>query len=331
MNSTPYFDEIKDFTRLADCTEKVEIALSRLENPIGITEDKILLYQDYLFKTAPVIVPQFIDMNKISVFPLLVKYRTIRKANVLKFTEYARESKKMDILSYLMDAGYQLKTKPANLHIAPKFTLGKSKVVSDYTPDYSGAKPGQIIWLGRAAMPWKVLENKNGRLLLLSVYVLDCLPFEDFYDPFYFSMSFDRTRWPHCTLRRHINSEIYNSLLSDSEKEKIVPVYISADDTLTFEEREGLKKDNMFLLSKSEVEIYLKNKKERMAPITAFGVRSKLYNDFDTYAYWWLRTPGQFTVEKMYVLDGNITSSNSIVGGDHFNYLGVRPAIYYKY
>ena len=218
MNFIPYFDEIKDFTRLSDCTEKVEIALSRLENPVAITEEGTVMYQDYLFKTAPSIVPQFIELNKISVFPLLVKYRVIRKANILKFTEYARESKRMDILSYLMDVGYQLKTKPKNLDIAPKFTIGKSVLNTDYVPDYSSAKQGQIIWLGRVPMPWRVLENKDGRLLLLSQYVLDCLPFEDFYDPLYFSTSFDRSLWLYCSLKRHINNEFYNSLLSEDEK-----------------------------------------------------------------------------------------------------------------
>ena len=331
MSIIPYFDEIKDFTRLSDCTEKVEIALSRLENPVGITEEKVLMYQDYLFKSAPSVVPQFIDLNKISVFPLLVKYRTIRKANVLKFTEYAREAKKMDILSYLMDVGYQLKTKPKNLNIAPKFTAGKTDLNSDYVEDYSGAKAGQLLWLGRVPMPWKVLENKDGRLLLMSQYALDCLPVEDFYDPLYFSTSFDRTRWPYCSLRRHINNEFYNSLLTDEEKEKVVSVYISADDALTFEERADAQKDNMFLLSKSETERYLKTEKERMAPVASYALRSKLYNDFNNYAYWWLRSQGQYAPEKMYVMDGTITSSNSIVGGDHFNFFGVRPAFYYKY
>ena len=150
MNFIPYFDEIKDFTRLSDCTEKVELALSRLESPVEITEEKVLMYQDYLFKSAPSVVPQFIDLNKISVFPLLVKYRVIRKANILKFTEYAREAKRMDILSYLMDVGYQLKTKPKNLNIAPKFTRGKTDLNSSFVPDYSTAKAGQIIWLGYA-------------------------------------------------------------------------------------------------------------------------------------------------------------------------------------
>ncbi|MBQ3587902.1 MAG: hypothetical protein II977_04995 [Oscillospiraceae bacterium] len=331
MSIISYYDEIKDFNRLDDCTEKMEIALSRLENPAGLTEEKMLMYQDYFSGDRHNTVLQFIDMNRLAVLPLLVKYRVIRKGNVLKFIEYAREKRKLDIMSYLMDVGNQFRTKPGSMGVFKKYTPGKSALPQRQRPDYTHTSAGDIVWLGRVPMPWQVLENKNGRLLLLSKYVLDCLPFEDFYDPFYFSMSFDRTKWPHCTLKRHVNSDFYPSLLTDEEKERVVPVYISDDDRLTFEAREGLQPDRMFLLSKPEAEKYLKTEKDRMAPITAFATRSMLYNYFRTYAYWWLRTPGEFLVEKMYVLDGRITSRNSLVGGDHFNYLGVRPAMYYRY
>ena len=330
MTTTVYFNETKDFTRLSDCTEKVELALYRLEYPVGITEDALLMYQDYLFKNGPSCVTQFIDMNRLHILPLLVKYRVIRKANVLKFTEYAQEARKMDILSYLMDVGNRLRNRPKSPDIAQKYSRGKAEFIKDFTADYSTAKAGEIIWLGKVPMPWKVLENKDGRLFLLSVYVLDCLPFEDFYDPLYYSMSYDRTRWPFSSLRRRINSTFLDSLLSDEEKSRVIPVYISADDTLAFEMHEGEKKDSMFLLSKSETEKYLRTKKDRLAPITSFATSSKLYNDFVDYGYWWLRTPGRYAPEKMYVIDGDITSSNSIVGGDHFNFFGVRPAMYYN-
>ena len=108
MSFIPYFDEIKDFTRLSDCTEKVEIALSRLENPVGITEEKILMYQDYLGKSAAKAVPELIDKNAIRMFPLLVKYRTIKKGNVAKMVEYAQSARKMDILSYLKTLTFKI-------------------------------------------------------------------------------------------------------------------------------------------------------------------------------------------------------------------------------
>ncbi len=325
-----YYSEIRDFTRLSNTTHKVEIALSRLENPQGLTDDMILMYQNYLSSDAPKIVNQFIDMNKKALLPLLVRHRVIKKSNILQLTDYAREKKKMDILPYLMNVGNQMRTNSKALNIVKKHKHSQGKVFPQGKTDYSMAQPGEIIWLGQPLMPWQVLENKSGRLLLLSVYVLDSLPFEDFYDPFYYTMAYDRTIWRYSSIRRRTNSEILQNILSLQDIEKITPVYIMDDDTLSFDPVQGIKADHLFFLSKREAERYLRTEQDRFAPVTGYAVRSNLYHLFEDYAYWWLRSPGRYEVEKMYVLDGVITSENSLVGGDHFNYLGVRPAMYYN-
>lgn len=323
-----YYNEVRDFSRLSDSVHKTEIAISRLENPQGLTDEMVIMYQKYLFDKAPKIAHSFIDLNRKALLPLLVKYRVIKKSNILQLTDYARENKKLDILSYLMDVGNQLRNNSKNLGTVKKHTAGKPLPRSQ--TDCSTAQPGSIIWLGTPLMPWQVLENKDGRLLLLSVYVLDCLPFEDFYDPFYYTMSYDRTIWRYSSIRRRTNGEILSAILSPQEKEKIVPVYIADDDSLSFEPLQGIKPDKLFFLSKREAERYLKTETDRLAPVTGYAVRSNLYHLFEDYAYWWLRSPGEHEVEKMFVLDGEITSKNSLVGGDHFNYLGIRPAMYYK-
>ena len=41
-----YFDELGDFTRRKNCMEKVETALSRMENLYDIDRDRIVAYQD---------------------------------------------------------------------------------------------------------------------------------------------------------------------------------------------------------------------------------------------------------------------------------------------
>ena len=53
-NKITYYNEITDFLRMENCPEKVEIAISRLEQPFGLTEDAIVMYQDYLFNAAPI-------------------------------------------------------------------------------------------------------------------------------------------------------------------------------------------------------------------------------------------------------------------------------------
>jgi len=141
-----YFNEEVDFKRLNSCMEKVELAVSRLENPYGLTDEMIVMYQNYLFNEAPKIAHQFIDNNRLTMLPLLVKYRVIKKTNVIQLTDYARELKKLDMLSYLMEAGNSLRNNPKKLDIEKKHTPGKSDMSATSVPfDYSNAKAGDII------------------------------------------------------------------------------------------------------------------------------------------------------------------------------------------
>ena len=265
-------------------------------------------------------------MAKTAIFPLLVKYRVIRKANVIKFTDYAREKKKTDILFYLMEAGNLLRTNSKSLETVKKHTPGKSPLPSaEFEPDFSRAKPGEIIWLGREAMPWLVLENRNRKVLLLSYFVFDSMPYKNYYR--------GHTTWSESTVRLKLRTDHLDRLFTPQQKSRIVPVYIDdVDDSLTFEKREGTEADCLFLLSVNEVKKYLRTERERYAPVTKKATLTPMWTVFEHYAHWWLRSPGTYPMEKMYVCDGVITSERSIVNGDDcFDYFGLRPAVYMKY
>lgn len=316
-----YYDEATDFSRMDNCVEKVEIAISRLEYPLGLSDEMVVMYQDYLFNTAPKIAAQFIDMNRLSLFPKLVKYRVIKKANIIKLTEYAREKRKMDMMSYLMDVGNQFRTRPKQMDIVPKFTPGKSEPPQPDLIDYSRANAGDIIWLGNPVMPWQVLENKGGRLLLISKYVLDCLPYEDFYKR--------NTYWNQSSIRKRLNRDYLYGILTAEEIAKIVPVHINrADDILSFDIPEGETGDRFFLLSTKEAKRYFRDNRRRCAPVVKYATRSMLWTVFDRWAHWWLRTPGELDADMFYVRDGEIMSINSTVQGSYFEHFGVRPAMY---
>ena len=320
-NKIKYFDEAVDFSRMENCVEKVEIAISRLEYPLGLSEDMIGMYQNYLFNDAPKIASQFIDLNKLTLFPLLVKYRVIKKTNVLKLTEYARENRKMDMLSYLMDVGNQFRTRPKLMDIAPKFVRGKSAMPQVMPYDTTVVKSGDIVWLGQPLMPWKVLENKSGRLLVISQYVLDCLPYEDFYHK--------NNKWNTASIRKRLNRDYIANTLTQREVDRIVPVCIDdSDDSLSFEIPEGKTGDKFFLLSVKEAKRYFKDNRGRMAPVVKYATRSMLWTVFDKWAHWWLRTPGELDADMFYVRDGEIMSINSTVQGSYFEHFGVRPAMY---
>ncbi len=324
---TIYFDELVDFNRRKNCMEKVEIAISRLENLYDITEEKLIAYQDYLYSQAPEIVPQFIDNNKIRIFPLLVKHRVIRKSNVMDFIDYARDKKKRDILFYLMEAGNSLKNNPKSLGIMKKHTPGRSKLPQrSRNYDFSSARPGDILWLGIDPLPWLVLENKDRQILFISRYVIDCKPYTNFYSGY--------TTWGRSSCRLKLHTEYIHHIFTDREKDMMVTVYIDdEDDSLSFAETPRRKQaDKLFFLSVKEVEKYFRSERDRLALFTKHSTRTPMWTVFDNYAYWWLRSPGNHPIEKMYVRDGVITSANSIVNGDDcFDYFGVRPAMYMKY
>lgn len=324
MKKIIYFDEEREFLRLESCIEKVEIAISRLENPYGLTDEKIVMYQNYLFNQAPKLAQEFIDLNRVNIFPLLVKYKVIKKANVIKLTDYAREQKKNDILFYLMEAGHLMKTNSKNLEVVKKHTPGKSALPdAENTYNYRNSRPGDIIWMGTDPMPWQVLENKEGRLLLISKYVIDCLPIDDFFR--------GHSEWRTSSIRRRLNSEYIDALLTKEEKDRTVPVYIDWDDTLSFDNEKGLSSDDrFFFLSVKEAQRYLRSERDRMAPVTKYAIRSMLWTVFDQFAHWWLRSPGEHPVDIYYVRDGVIMSENSTVQGAYFEHFGVRPAMYFR-
>ncbi|MBR5521789.1 MAG: hypothetical protein IKU54_07330 [Oscillospiraceae bacterium] len=323
-----YFDELTDFIRQKNCIEKVETAMSRLENLYEIDRERIVVYQSYLFDNGPDMVPQLIDLNRIRLFPLLVRHRVIRKSNIAGFIDYARDKKKTDILFYLMEVSNSLRNNPASLNIMKKFTPGKSKLpLRERNYDFSRVTAGDILWLGKEPTPWLVLENKNRRLLIISWFVLDCKPYTNFYSGF--------TTWSRCSCRLKLHTEYMDNLFTEEEKSMLVPVYIDdADDSLSFEPTPSRQQeDKMFFLSVSEVEKYFREKNQRRALFTKYSTRTPMWTIFDKYAYWWLRSPGNHTMEKMHVREnGDITSANSIVNGDDcFDYFGVRPAVYMKY
>ena len=88
----------------------------------------------------------------------------------------------------------------------------------------SDVKPGDVVEFGtyvqssRGAEPdpieWVVLDVDGGNALLLSIYCLDCLPYNE---------KGGETSWEKCSLREWLNGEFYDSAFSNGDK-KIIPL-----------------------------------------------------------------------------------------------------------
>ena len=190
---------------------------------------------------------------------------------------------------------------------------------------------------GKESIEWKVLEKKNGRILVLSKYGLDCQPYNE-----------DRVNvyWEFCTLRRWLNSSFLNEAFTSSEKSVIPIVTITNSDNSNFKARGGNDtNDQVFLLSKDEALTYFKKNEERKAVPTVYAVaqgahqfsgtlsKNDYFGSLSDYmidgqgcCWWWLRSPGRNntfagSVNTNGTINANQTDVSSLSGT-------VRPAMW---
>lgn len=175
---------------------------------------------------------------------------------------------------------------------------------------------------GAEPLEWYVLDITGDKALLLSVFVLDCLPYHD--------SAVDIT-WADCSLRTYLNGTFYEETFSDAEKKKIEP-YENENTGNTLLEIDGGEntQDNVFLLSQEQADVYFNEEQEQWfyerAEATQTAVEAGVYVSEDGYSPWWLRGPGNETYSAKFVEpDGSIYTSGAEVDID-YRY-GIRPAV----
>lgn len=200
---------------------------------------------------------------------------------------------------------------------------------------------------------WRTLDVQDGRVLLLSDRIIDQKAFQN-----------ERgTTWKHCSLRKYLNGEFFNSFNAE-ERDKIIQTKLPNNDAIWNGIKGGGGKttnDKIFLLSVEDVVKYfgdsnqMKNRGERAykrhekvrypeGPDAAtmweedlYTIMSQLRID-DQYnskriavgesgiAWWWLRSPAQFGYDAAFVdKDGTVCVNGTAVGNKDG---GVRPAMW---
>lgn len=218
---------------------------------------------------------------------------------------------------------------------------------------------------GTEPIEWKVLDVQDGKVLLISKYVLDAKPFHE-YDEY--------TLWEECTLRQWLNNDFYNVAFSDADKLQIVETTLQNPDNTYRGVAEGGNPtvDKVFILSWDELIKYFPDGtwvegnsvqycEETICENTAYAVHQGLYTYYiDEYSYennlrqygysplcikesvtmdWWLRTPGVYWEEN-----GSTEKSDGFLDVDYWGrsglyyesnatteHNGVRPAIWVEY
>lgn len=201
-------------------------------------------------------------------------------------------------------------------------TESPTEVIQQTSNDYS---IGSIVTLGNYQgedITWIVLDEQDGKYLLLSENVLDDVQYND---------EFSEVTWETCTLRFWLNNEFYNAAFSSDDQSIIVLSTVVADSHPNFDTDAGNDtEDNVFILSYNEVESYFPVEADRVCYATEYAISNGSAYDVDAgdYASWALRTPCEYQVQIAYI-NGNHMRPGCITdaGPVQWEY-GIRPAIW---
>ena len=97
---------------------------------------------------------------------------------------------------------------------------------------------------------WRVLARENGRVLAISAYGLDALPYHS---------QAEEIDWEGCTLRKWLNGEFLNRAFTEEERAKIPAVKVPAEEVSpdADSEKGNDTEDRVFLLSYPELKQYM--------------------------------------------------------------------------
>lgn len=234
------------------------------------------------------------------------------------------------------------KKKKRTIIVAAAGVLALVFVLLVVVPAIKGPRVGEHVFFGtypqtasgtdNTPIEWIVLARKGNKVLLLSWYGMDAMPY---------NTKMTDVTWEKCTLRTWMNGTFYNKAFTATEKKAIETTTVSnAKEQGSWGIYGGNDtEDKVFLLSYAEANKYLgvkggniNNTKAQVHP-TEYAITqgATAFSDYKTAdglsaTNWWLRTPGHWECSAE-----SVEPSGSLIFID-FNpkwyYPCVRPAIW---
>ena len=182
---------------------------------------------------------------------------------------------------------------------------------------------------GKEPVEWRVLSVEYGRILVTSVYGLDCQPYHTEYE---------KVTWENCSLRAWLNNDFLNAAFTQAEREKIRNTYLSDEGKYNSDENGNIS-DQIFLLTGSECEdafpafTGLSSVRDMICGITDYAAAQgaarsdKVIADGKMSGRWWLRSIGDDPNNKAYYISdsGSLMYFGASVNDTH---VAVRPAMW---
>ncbi|MBR5659802.1 MAG: hypothetical protein IKX10_10450 [Lachnospiraceae bacterium] len=189
---------------------------------------------------------------------------------------------------------------------------------------------------GAEDVEWLVLDKQDDRLLVISRYGLDDLPY---------NTEEAGVTWETCSLRKWLNSTFYETAFAPGEKDSIADSLVKADPNPEYDAPAGNDTtDRVFVLSIDEAERYFADNMARTCLGTPYSetqgvsifVSIAASDEADKYngnCSWVLRTPGETSDMVAFVYSyGRIRSDGSSVTNKRssFGDYAIRPAMWIK-
>ncbi|MDR3075500.1 MAG: DUF6273 domain-containing protein [Candidatus Methanoplasma sp.] len=157
---------------------------------------------------------------------------------------------------------------------------------------------------------WRVLDRRDGAVLLISEFVLDRLPFD----------SGTANNWAESGVRKWLNTEFFNTAFNEKEKSAIL-------ETEHVNNAGGNTEDKVFMLSAEEAQTYFKNDGDRQTIKTKYAMKRLWIHKAERYAYWWLRSQSVYAGGAVVVNAAGHIHDGMKIGTD---VVGVRPCVWIK-
>jgi hypothetical protein len=178
-----------------------------------------------------------------------------------------------------------------------------------------------------AGIEWRILDVQGGKPLLISEKILEKRPY---------NIEDKAITWENCTLRAYLNGDFLNKL--GAAKSSIAETRNSNPDNLWYGTTGGRDTvDKVFLLSLEEVDRYFGNsgdyQNKRRKDFNGYYIHNQYnsariahYGSESECCWWWLRSPGSYSITAANVGDGG---DGAVIGSFVFYASGgVRPALW---
>lgn len=190
-----------------------------------------------------------------------------------------------------------------------------------------------VVFNGQEPAEWVILDVKGNSALVISKYVIDCMPYnsdvdtsviyenENWETQSYNKNAAENNFWKYSKLRAWLNGEFYESSFTAAEQQRIKATALD----LEISYYANSEKDYIFLLSTDEANEYFSNDEERMCLPTIYVADIWNGKTAETSCSWWLRTSGTEDGKMAYVsFEGSVDE-----GGNGAEYgIGIRPAMW---